>query len=217
MLELRDVVRRAGPRWALEIEALSIGEGGIVAVAGRNGAGKSTLLRVMSLLLRPDRGRVLFEGRDAVADHAAARELRRQVVLVHQQPYLFDARVADNVAYGLRVRGVAAAERAAAVEDALERVGLAGFASRHARELSGGEAHRVAIARAMILRPKILLLDEPTAATDEAGSARLWDLLANRPWRKDAAVVVTTHTAERLPQTPDAHYRLESGRLAAGD
>jgi tungstate transport system ATP-binding protein len=150
-------------RTVVDVPAVELASGETYALLGASGAGKSTLLRVLGLLERPSRGRVLFDGSPVAAGDLTAR---RRIAAVFQKPYLLRGTVADNVAYGLRLRGMKASERTVRVAEVLRRVGLAGWQDRSALTLSGGEAQRVALARALVLEPSFLLLDEPLSYMD---------------------------------------------------
>jgi molybdopterin-binding protein len=165
-------IRRSFPRsgFTLDVPEIEIPAGTVLALLGPSGSGKSTLLQVLGLLERPDAGRVLLGGREVgVRDRAA----RLSMAAVFQRPYLFKGGVAENVGYGLAVRGVPAHDRAERVAAALESVGLPGFQDRSALSLSGGEAQRVSLARALVLEPRVLLLDEPLASLDALLRRRL--------------------------------------------
>ncbi|TVR26605.1 MAG: ATP-binding cassette domain-containing protein [Ilumatobacter sp.] len=141
----------------------TVGDGEVVALLGPSGSGKSTLLRIVAGLESPDHGTVRISGRDvtAVPTH------RRDVGLVFQDEQLFPHRdVAGNVGFGLEMAGVPGDERRGRVDELLELVGLAGFGGRRVTDLSGGEAKRVALARALAPRPAVLLLDEPLTGLD---------------------------------------------------
>ena len=140
------------------VSALAVLGGERIGIMGPNGSGKSTLLRILSGL-EPD-----FDGQ-----HRCDFELRERVH-VHQVPILFRGSVRQNVEYGLAARAVPRSQRKEAANDWLERLGMSGFAGRNVRTLSGGERRRVALARACVLRPKLLLLDEPLADLDEHGT-----------------------------------------------
>jgi molybdopterin-binding protein len=162
-LAVRDLlVRRAG-RAILSVPHLEVWAGEVLAVVGPNGAGKSTLLQVMALLERPAAGDVFFDGRRAEGDPLP---YRRRMALLFQEPLLLDTSVEKNVRSGLSLRGLPRGEQARRVAYWLERLGIAHLARRPARTLSGGEAQRVSLARALALEPEILLLDEPFAALD---------------------------------------------------
>ncbi len=159
-------------RGGFEVEFdLEVSSGEVLAVLGPNGAGKSTLLRVLAGLLAPDRGRVLVDG-EVWDDAAAGVHLpphRRSVGMVVQDTLLFPhLSVTENVAFGLRTRGAGKgrAQARAAAEPWLARVGLAGLGDRRPSELSGGQAQRAALARALVAGPALLLLDEPLSALD---------------------------------------------------
>ena len=160
-------------RTVLNLSELDIRAGEILGIRGHNGSGKSTLLRIIALLEPPDSGTVLFEGRPAGTDDL---HLRRQVTLLLQTPYLLSRSVASNVAYGLRVRGIRnASELQNRIAASLLAVGLdpAVFLHRRRHELSGGECQRVALAARLALRPRVLLMDEPTASVDQQSAERI--------------------------------------------
>jgi tungstate transport system ATP-binding protein len=164
LVVLRDILVRYGDSPALEVAALDLHYREMLAIIGPNGSGKSTLLRVMGLLQRPTGGTVLFRGEPAF-DRNSLR-FRRRIATVFQEPLLLNTTVQENAALGLRLRGVPTREIARRLEPWLERLDIAHLRARSARSLSGGEAQRASLARALVLEPEILLLDEPFAALD---------------------------------------------------
>jgi tungstate transport system ATP-binding protein len=210
---LRGIEKRYNGQLVLDLPHLVLLPGHIYSLAGPNGAGKSTLLQILALLLPPSRGEMLFAGERVVWNGRTLARQRSAVTLVHQSPFLFDRPVYHNVAFGLKVRGVRGVEQHRRVEAALAAVGLEGFAERRARELSGGEAQRVAMARALVLEPKVLLLDEPTANIDRAHIASIEKLIASLP-NRGTLVVIATHDPGQAVRLGSEQLRMENGRLA---
>ena len=162
-IELRETHRAFGPVVALDSVSLEIATGEFFALLGPSGSGKTTCLRLIAGFDQPDRGQILLDGQDVTN----TPPFQRNVNTVFQDYALFPhMSVAENVAYGLKVRGVNAAERAARAREMLELVRLGDFGSRRPHQLSGGQKQRVALARALINHPKVLLLDEPLGALD---------------------------------------------------
>lgn len=164
LLTLEDILVQNGDVPILEVPSLEVHAGEVLAVIGPNGAGKSTLLRVMGLLEQPARGRVLFQGQQVNRENALA--LRRRMATVFQEPLLLNATVYENAALGLKLRDLDRRTAEARVRPWLERLGIAHLADRPARSLSGGEAQRTSLVRALALDPDLLLLDEPFSALD---------------------------------------------------
>jgi tungstate transport system ATP-binding protein len=197
LLEARGVRVSKKGRIILDVERFGVGPGEIVAVLGPNGAGKSTLVQVLGLLERPAAGEVVFRGRAVARREEGA--IRNRLACVFQTPLLLDTTVRDNVELGLRVRGVPPRDRGRRAEAWCARLGISDLAARRARTLSGGEAQRVNLARALVLEPEVLLLDEPLAALDaptrHAMQGELGALIRGAAM---AAVLVTHHRREAL-------------------
>ncbi len=165
LLEVNNIdVRRGGAR-VLEVPRFSLRQGEVVCLVGPNGSGKSTLLLTLCCLLERQAGELLFKSRP-VADRRSILDFRRSTATVFQEPLLFDTTVYDNVASGLKIRGLPGREIRQRVEQNLERFHISHLARRAARKLSGGEAQRTSLARAFATRPEILFLDEPFSALD---------------------------------------------------
>ncbi|OGG52134.1 MAG: phosphate ABC transporter ATP-binding protein [Candidatus Handelsmanbacteria bacterium RIFCSPLOWO2_12_FULL_64_10] len=175
-------------RTVLDVDHLDVSSGELLAILGPSGAGKSTLLRLLNFLEAPDAGSILFDGQPLPDDLSPA--LRRRVTTVFQRPVLLNRSVRDNVAYGLRLRGESPDGR---VEDALARMDLTALARAPAHRLSGGETQRVALARALVLRPDVLLLDEPTANLDPYNVALIESIVREQNARLGVTVVLVTH------------------------
>ena len=191
MVSVAGIRVRYGGVDVLDVAALDVRRGEVLAIVGPNGSGKSTLLRVLGLLETPTTGEVRVDGRPVVAANALVE--RRRMASVFQQPSLARGSVAANVALGLRFRNVARAEVATRVDRWLTRLGLGHLRDRSARSLSGGEAQRVALARALVLEPDVLLLDEPFAALDAPARAALIPELGAILRADGVTTVLVTH------------------------
>jgi len=196
----------------LEIDALAVRAGEVLALVGPNGAGKTTLLSLLAFLARPDAGRLEFCGADPWANGDRDIPARREAVLVSHHPYLFRGTVGDNVAFGLKLRRVPEAERRARLREALSLVELEGWEKQSVSALSAGQAQRVALARALALRPQVLLLDEPTANLDAALGMRLEALLRELGTARGTTVVFSTHNFSQASRLADKILYLSEGR-----
>jgi ABC-type sugar transport system ATPase subunit len=204
LITIKDLLVKRGKKDALYIEYLSIQGGEVLAVVGPNGAGKSTLLLTLARLLKPERGEILFGGQRASAEPDTV--FRRRIALVMQDPLLFDASVFDNVASGLRFRGISKNEIRRKVPLWLDRLGVGHLSKRRAGQLSGGEAQRVSLARALVLEPQLLLLDESFSALDPPTRSRLLEDLGALLKETATTTVFVTHDLGEAEQL--------SGRIA---
>ncbi len=187
---LQDVEVKYGDRQVLTIENLAIRPGSITAVMGPNGAGKTTLLKVLAGLMDPAHGSLAYRGAQVTPENVGI--LRHKVCLVHQAPLLFDMTVFENVAFGLKARRVPKADIQRAVMQALTVVGCLDLMKRRARELSGGEVKRVAIARTLALNPEVLLLDEPLANVDQMTTKALEEVFGEIE-KRGRTLIFSTH------------------------
>jgi tungstate transport system ATP-binding protein len=195
----------------LDIDSLEIHEQACVALSGRNGVGKSTLMRIIAGLETPDSVTVSFEGQ-TMPWRRACQRMRTHVIYLHQNPYLFDRSVTDNIAYGLRHRKLPLKEISRQVAAALDWAGISHLQMRNARELSGGERQRVAFARARILKPRVLLLDEPTTNMDSEAREQTYRMI-KRLKDDGVSILLATHEFHTVAHLCDAHLSLESGSL----
>ncbi len=211
LVEVRDLVVVRGASRVLQIDRLEVAEGETLSVVGPNGAGKSTLLLALARLVREAQGGLRFRGtlvgpRDELA-------YRRRIGLVLPDPLLLDTSVAANVAAGLRFRGIGGRESAPRVAHWLERLGVGPLADRPARQISSGEAQRVSLARALVLEPDLLLLDEPFSSVDAATRLRLLDDLEMLLEETGIGCVVVTHDLDEAVRLGDRIAVVIRGRL----
>ena len=206
LYQLRDLQHWYGERTILDLPALDIYRGEVLAIVGPSGSGKSTLLRLLQFLETPASGSITFDG--TTLNGNVPLGVRRRVVTVFQHPALLDRSVFDNVGYGLRLRGRRRAPEA--IMKALERVGLASYARTRARTLSGGEAQRVALARALVLNPAALLLDEPTANLDPYNVGMIEEIIRGHG---STTVVLVTHNIFQARRLADRVGLLLGGKL----
>lgn len=187
-----DLTQKYGDRTVLRIDSLEIESGEIFALVGPSGAGKSTLLRLLGLIEQPFQGRVEvnLNGTTVCASSASVTE-RRQIAMVFQRPVLISASVRTNVAFGLRIRGHR--NCASTVEQALKQVSLSPLIDAKANTLSGGEMQRVAVARALVLEPQVLLLDEPTANLDPYNVRVIEERIRAQHQNHGTTMVLVTH------------------------
>lgn len=207
--------RSRAPVRALRDVALAAAAGETLAIVGPSGSGKTTLLAILGGLLQPDRGRVLLDGREYGAAGEAERERLRaaQIGFVFQRGLLVEHLTArENVALVARAIGVGRAEALARATALLERLGLGARADAFAAALSPGEAQRVAVARALVNRPRLVLADEPTAHLDRATGSAVVSALRELCSAHDAALVLVTHDT-RLTAVADRTLHLDDGRL----
>lgn len=213
LLEIRNLAVKRGRRLALTVEQLQLNKGEVLAIVGPNGAGKSTLLLTLARLLRPHAGEIKINGHDVRGESDLA--YRRRIALVLQDPLLFDMPVFDNVAAGLRFRGVGKKQVAAAVDRWLERLAIEPLRERRAVNLSGGEAQRVSLARALALEPQLLLLDEPFSALDPPTHRRLLSELSILLRETETTTVLITHDLQEAVQLGDRIGVIYEKRLLA--
>ncbi|MEA2391436.1 MAG: sulfate/thiosulfate transport system ATP-binding protein, partial [Solirubrobacteraceae bacterium] len=207
---VKDVSKRFGEFVALDRVSLEVPAGSLTALLGPSGGGKSTLLRVIAGLEKPDHGTVSILGEDATSIPARQRD----VGFVFQHYAAFKhMTVAQNVAFGLRIRKRSKAEIAARVEELLGLVHLEGFAERYPDQLSGGQRQRMALARALAVQPKVLLLDEPFGALDARVRAELRTWLRRLHDEVHVTTVFVTHDQEEAMEVSEQVIVVNDGRI----
>jgi ABC-type Fe3+/spermidine/putrescine transport system ATPase subunit len=209
VIELREL-RVSFGEFALRDISLRIGKGEYWVILGPSGCGKSVLMQTIAGFFAPERGQILVGGRDVTA---LAPE-RRRMGLVFQQAALFPHKsVRENIAYGLRARRASAKERDRTVGDLVERLGLHGILGRPVPTLSGGEAQRVAVARALAIRPDLLLLDEPMSALDHNTRLELQAELGRIHRELGLTTLHVTHSREEAAALGDHLAIMLAGRF----
>ncbi len=213
--QLRAVEYAYGDEVVLRLDALQVERGAVTALLGANGSGKSTLLDILGFLRKPAKapatGAVCFFGAPVRQEDYPA--LRRRIAYVQQKPYLFNTSVLGNIELGLKLRGVGPGPRRAAAEKVIEQCRIEHLAPRRAHALSGGEVQKVALARALVLAPEVLLLDEPFAHLDAQFRQELEQLLEEIRRAQSPTVVLATHERVQAQQLAEHIISLDHGRL----
>lgn len=215
---LKNVTQSYGTREVLRVDDLTIRRGEILALVGPSGAGKSTLLRLLAMLEAPTSGELAFhcqgQGHHQQAPyiyHHIPVEIRRHIAMVFQRPALLSRSVRANVAYGLRLRGERASNKA--VDAMLAHLSMAHLADAKPRTLSGGEMQRVSIARAMILQPQVLILDEPTSNLDPHNIRIIEQFLRDQHALHNTTLIIVTHNIFQAKRLADRVALLYDGAL----
>lgn len=212
LLDVAGLVVERGGRRVVDVERIAIQPGEVLAVIGPNGAGKSSLLHGLALLQPARFTGYRWAGREAkLPDEALA--LRREMAVVFQEPLLVDGTVLENVGLGLKLRGQPASTWRPAAQAMLERLGIGHLAGRPARQLSGGEAQRVSIARALAVKPRLLYLDEPFGALDVLARSALLRELKGLLVSEGTAALFVTHDFTEIPPLADRVAVMDQGRV----
>ena len=190
---------------------ISLYPGKCILLSGNNGSGKTTLLKIIAGLETPSRAEIELSGKSH-SWKSTIRSIRREIIYLHQQPYLLSGTVESNVSYGLRFTHLNRKQLREYVKEALEWAGLADVAKQQAKTLSGGVQQRVAFTRAWILKPKVLLLDEPMANMDIESREQACDLL-KRMKSEGMSIVITSHDTNIIDGLIDIHFSLSDGKL----
>jgi tungstate transport system ATP-binding protein len=208
LYELNNVEQYYDGKKVLSIEKLSLHENQIIGFFGPNGSGKSTLFSLLSFMAKPTLGEITFEGIDT---KKIDTKMRQDVIMLPQNPYLLKRTVFENIAYGLRVRKDTNNLKEK-IDEALTIVGLdLSFAKRKWSQLSGGEAQRVALAARVILRPKVLILDEPTTGVDTNSAQLIKEAILTAKQKFNTTILISSHDHKWLNQICDERVALFQG------
>ncbi|MDD3656173.1 MAG: ATP-binding cassette domain-containing protein [Atribacterota bacterium] len=214
LLRIENLKKIYDKRLVLNISSFAFEQGKIYAIVGPNGSGKTTLINILSLLDIPDNGKIFFKEKEIKnISKNDLLKIRRQITLVHQKPFLFQTTVYNNIAYGLKIRGISYLEQEKRIKEVLKIVGLSGFERRGSNQLSGGEAQRVVIARALAIEPDILFLDEPTANIDKRYIEAVERIIKKINRELNTTVIFTTHDLSQAYRLADTIISLLEGRI----
>ena len=203
---ITQLTKAYGSRTVLDIPRFEIEREGIYALLGPNGAGKTTFLNILGFIEPPSSGQIAFRSRAVQFSEPELQRLRKDVVILDQQPILFTTTVYKNLEFGLKIRAIPKKQRRHIIDETLELVGMQDFAQAQAHLLSGGETQRVAIARALALSPAVLLCDEPTSSVDVENQSIIGNILRQVADTKKITVLFTTH--DRLLAASLANHTL---------
>jgi len=211
LLQVENLVIRRGGVTVLDLPRFTIGTEEKVAVIGPNGAGKSSLLLGLACLIEREQGTIRFQG-DEVTPRRE-NDYRRRIAMVFQEPLLFDTTVLDNVAEGLRIRGVGRSEARHRAMESLELFKVPHLAERSAHKLSGGEAQRVSLARAFAFMPRLILMDEPFSSLDLPTRIALAEDLGRILHESRTAALIATHDRIEALRVVDRLVVIDGGRI----
>lgn len=200
-----------GENQVLNLDRLQLQNGKNYAVVGANGAGKTTLLKILNGLLLLTSGTISHQGE--VVKPEGSDILKRNSIYVHQTPLLFSGTVFTNVVYGLKIRGFSESERKKVGDQILEKFGLSDLSKRGSEQLSQGEIKRVAIARAVVLKPRVLLLDEPTAHLDQESAKKLIKILRQIATEYSVSIIFSSHDESFNSGLADEVIKLKRGAV----
>jgi len=214
IFKVRNLKKVYNNKIVLDVDNLDFQEGKIYAIVGPNGSGKTTLLNILNLLEKADEGQIFFHDQEITnKSNEDILEIRRRMTLVNQNPFLFHSTVYDNIAYGLKIRSIPPKVQKSRIKSALNIVGLSGFKDRRANQLSGGESQRAVIARALVIEPEVLFLDEPTANIDQKHIDVVERIIKKIKKEIKTTVIFTTHDLSQAYRLADEVISLLDGKI----
>ena len=207
-ISLQNITKKFGDKTVLSIDQFEVKAGAVTGIIGPNGSGKSTLMKIIAGLDNEYTGSLLIEGRKV------NKEIYKSMTLVFQKPYLINTDVYNNIAYPLKLRGIAAGEIKSKTEKMIELLQLQEISHQNARTLSGGEMQKVAMARAIVFEPKLLLLDEPTSNIDPQTMQLMEKAIKYINQSNQTTVVLVTHNIRQLQRVCSQAVFMQEGKVA---
>lgn len=206
-INVSNVKKYYGDNLVLNIDKLNIKTKKITGITGPNGCGKSTLLNIIARFDENYLGDVTYEGKEM------DKEIYSDITMITQKPYLFKRSVFENVSYPLKVRKVDKNEIKEKVEDILTKLDISNLRDKQADKLSGGESQKVSLARGLVFKPKLMLLDEPTSNIDPESIKVMEKQILEYNEKENGTVVIVTHNLEQAERLCDEVYYLEKGEV----
>ncbi len=213
ILKIVDLKKRYGSEFSLSIDNLHTERGRILTIIGPNGSGKSTLIRLINLLEKPDGGKIYFNGSEITAAGIYSTDVRKKMSVVFQEPLLFNSSVYSNIIIGLKIRKIRLSEAKDRIDYYIDKLKIGDLLNRGTRDLSGGEKQRVSLARALVLDPELLLLDEPLANIDQSSRESLRSDLFKVLKNYGKSVVYVTHDRNEAMILADDIAVMDRGKV----
>ncbi|MFC2159147.1 ABC transporter ATP-binding protein [Actinomycetota bacterium] len=213
ILEIKGLEKKYNSKFSLSIDGLYLKSNKILTVIGPNGSGKSTLIRLLNLLEKPDKGAISFEGENILDERVDKFAIRKKMAVVFQEPLLFNTSVYSNIIMGLNFRKIPLIEVNERLEYFTEKLKIGSILGRSIKNLSGGEKQRVSLARALILNPKLLLLDEPLANIDQQSRESLRSDLFEVLKKYGKSIIYVTHDRNEAMVLADYMAVMNEGRI----
>lgn len=206
-LDIRNIKKKYGEKVVLDIPSLTIKEGRITGITGPNGSGKSTLINIVSGMDKEFEGNILYDGKPL------NKEIQRKMTHVFQKPYLFRRRVYENIAYPLRLRKTDKKEEEILVKEVIKNLEIEDLIDKKGHLLSGGETQKVALARALVFKPELLLLDEPTSNIDPESIKVMEREILRFNKENKATIIIITHNLEQAQRICEDIIYLSFGKV----
>lgn len=207
-IQFEGIRKSYGKQLIVSIDNLYLKGNRIYCLMGKNGVGKTTLLRIIAGLDKDYSGKIML-----YSNGTPVKDVRKHVTMVFQSPYMLNMSIWDNIAYGLKVRGISKKEIRKRVNECLEMLDLADISTRNALKISAGQAQRVALARAVAFKPSVLLLDEPTSSADDDNKKLMTDIIKRANDSDNTTVIVVTHDMEQAGSLSGNILTMREGRI----